>query len=635
MDKLKMASVDIVSENVKKIAEIFPNCVTESSEGKAIDFELLKQELSKDLIEANKERYRIEWPGKKQAINLANKITNKTLRPIKIDSVNFDTTENIYIEGDNLEVLKLMQESYLSKVKMIYIDPPYNTGKDFIYNDNFDKDKLDELIESGQLNELSQRLTVNQETSGRYHSDWLSMMYSRLKLARNLLTTDGAIFISIDDNEISNLKKICDEIFGENNFINSITVKMSEMKGAKLAHIDKRFPKIKEYLLIYCKNKDDFSLNPVKIEKNESDLKGYVKYYAKQISNLEDSCEKWKFESVSMDYETKIQNAKSLIYLVTPDADKNVEAPINTFTFLENTSGKKEYFYNDDGVIKKVLFLYDNLTTYQGDLWTNISTININKENYDIPTYSNGQKPLELLMTIYKSFLSGNDLVLDFFSGSATSADALLRYNESTSSNNKFIMVQIPEEIKVLPGMDNETKKSIEKMIVFLTNIKKPLFLTEIGKERIRRSIESLKNSLNLDKEVGFRCFYLDESNMNNVYYRPQDYDQSKIDMFANNVKADRSGEDLLIQIMLDWGLQLNHKIMLKTISGKNVYSVNGDSLYACFDERLDENFARELAKEKPLRIVFRDSSFKDNNSKINVKQLLKQLSPETEMKVI
>ncbi|OQW68682.1 MAG: site-specific DNA-methyltransferase [Proteobacteria bacterium ST_bin12] len=604
-DKLDMQSPDLVNQNIEKLAELFPNCVTESANGKAIDFDLLKQELSHAVVEGNKERYRLEWPGKREAIVTANLPTTKTLRPVREDSVNFDNTENIYIEGDNLEVLKLLQESYLGKIKMIYIDPPYNTGNDFVYKDNFAKDKDEELFESGQSDELGQRLVLNPETSGKYHSDWLSMMYPRLKLARNLLAEDGVIFISIDDRETENLKKICNEIFGDNNVEELIWNKEAEGSSGTLKQI-LRFRIIHETILVCYKHIDlvEFSrisepllgkeneLQTANLAVNEENVRdGHINWMEITAPNGKKWLKHWKFNN----QEIKRLLEEDLIYwgkdgtnqprLIIPTDHRRKVYLKSIINKGGTTQGRKDF----EELMQEGVFSYP--------------------------------KPVSLISLLIQ--ISDCDgILLDFFSGSATSAHSVLSINSDStdkSKNIKYIQVQLPEQ----------TSENSEAYKAGFKNI------CEIGKERIRRAAKKIKEETGADIDYGFRVYRLDESNMQDVYYRPQDFDQAKMDLFGDNVKPDRTEDDLLAQVMLDWGLPLSLKIEQANVAGKKVFRVAENSLFACFDRDIDEAFAKEIAKEKPLRMVFKDAGFKDDTAKTNVKQLLKQLSPETEMKVL
>lgn len=671
-DKLDLKTPNLVTENFEKLAALFPNCVTEGPDGKAIDFDMLKQELSEAVIEGNKERYRLEWPGKREAIVTANLPTSKTLRPVREDSVDFDTTENLYIEGDNLEVLKLLQESYLGKIKMIYIDPPYNTGKDFVYKDNFSKKAQEELIASGQKDEYNQRLVANPETSGRYHSDWLSMMYPRLKLARNLLTDDGVIFISINNIEISNVRKICDEIFSEQNFIECITWNKRVPKN------DKGIGNIHEYVLIYVRSIEHEHLFKMPKEGLEEifELTSKLKKQRVPIPEAEAEIKKL-YKKRGFDRGITLYNSL--------DKDYNLWGKINMSWPNANTFGprydvlhpvlKKPVKVPDRGWRwKEETFLkeldYDNVIELEdgsymcGKIWfaknlkTQPSSIKYLKEvdsmllRSIISTKSDGgieteklfqnksvfsyPKPSSLLKSLIESIELENGIVLDFFSGSSTTADAVMQSNSENKLNLKFIMVQLPENLdESINVVDSNSNQVIKNAISILDLLNKPHLLTELGKERIRRAATKIKEESGADIDYGFRVYRLDSSNMEDVYYKPQDYDQGNLDLFADHIKTDRTPDDLLAQVMLDWGLPLSLPIEQATITGKKVFKVAENSLYACFDTGIDEAFAKEIAKEAPLRIVFKDSGFKDDTAKTNVKQLLKQLSPETEMKVI
>jgi adenine-specific DNA-methyltransferase len=637
-DKLDLSSPDLVNKNFEKLAELFPNCVTESAEGKAIDFDLLKQELSHAVVEGNKERYRLEWPGKKEAIVTANLPTTKTLRPVREDSVDFDNTENLYIEGDNLEVLKLLQESYLGKIKMIYIDPPYNTGKDFVYKDNFSKDGQEELFASGQRDEYGQRLVGNPETSGRYHSDWLSMMYPRIKLARNLLKDDGVLFMSIDDNESDNLRKICDEIFGENNFIVSLAVQLNP-RGR---HLDNFVARTHENILVYGK---DLALDTVMtgIEKSGSmeseygdeDNRGpYRKIGLRNRNQAFNPRTRPKLfyplfvnpdtKSVSLHEDSKhtekvLPETSDGVQTCWTWGKVKVERENNLLIGVQVNGGwqvfRKDYLYDEDG--KKALTLVKSLWTdkeINNDYGKKSIKSLFDKNVMDFP------KAPELIEKLLQcGIIEEHSIVLDFFSGSATTAHAVMELNAKEGKKINYIMVQLAEKV----DENNNAYKAGLKTIC------------EIGKERIRRAAKKIKEETGADIDYGFRVYRLDESNMEDVYYKPQEYSQDKLDLFADNVKSGRTSDDLLAQVMLDWGLPLSLKIVQANINGKKVFKVAENSLFACFDDGIDEAFAKAIAEEQPLRIVFKDSGFKDDTAKTNVKQLLKQLSPETEMKVI
>ena len=620
-DKLDMQSPDLVQDNLEKLAALFPNCITESADGKAVDLDLLKQELSYQVVEGNKERYRLEWPGKREAIVTANIPTTKTLRPIREESVDFDNTENLYIEGDNLEVLKILQESYLGKIKMIYIDPPYNTGKDFVYKDNFKKELSEELFESGQKDEYNQRLVANPETSGRYHSDWLTMMYPRLKLARNLLRDDGVIFISIDDNEVHNLRKICDDIFGESNFIANVIwqKKFSRANDATF------FSSMHDHILCYCRKNilnDSSGWKIGLLPRGDEIPAGY--------SNP-DNDNRGLWTSVAL--QAKSGSDKSRYEIITPNG-RTCLPPNGRFwsvsrdTYDRLVSEDRIWFgVEGNGTPRQKTFLSEvqnglrpNTILLHTEAGHNQKGKQETKVLFDDISLFDGPKPtklIKLLNTIAN--LEDNDIILDFYSGSSTTADAIMQSNSESDFKVKYIMIQLPEST----SDDSDAKKEGYKNIC------------EIGKERIRRAGKKIKEETKADIDYGFRVYRIDESNMQDVYYRPQDYTKTMLESMEDNVKEGRSSDDLLAQVMLDWGLPLSLKIMQKKVAGKLVYEVAENSLIACFDEGINEEFAKEIAKEKPLRIVFRDTGFTDDTAKTNVKQLLKQLSPVTEMKVL
>lgn len=659
-DRLDLTSPDLVIENFEKLSALFPNCIIEGPDGKAIDFDLLKQELNHAVIDGNKERYRLEWPGKREAIVTANLPTTKTLRPIREESVDFDNTENLYIEGDNLEVLKILQESYLGKIKMIYIDPPYNTGKDLVYKDNFSQSEEEFKKESGIKDDYNQRLIVNPDSAGRYHSDWLDMMYPRLKLGRNLLRSDGLIFISIDDHEVVNLRKICDDIFGSSNFIGTI----ANINNPKGRSDDKYIATAHEYIVVYAKAID--TVATYGFEPDEKIIRRY---------NKEDSIGRYR----------EIDLRK------TGENDLREDRPNLFYYFLYNESKNDLYATRKDEIpqgYKQIKPLRqdgkegnwrwgmdnanDNLSKLQAKwmparkIWGVFEKDYLKDRGFIKPTSSwtfkdvNSERGSETFInlgfdkrvfpkpkpigTIKRALevgtsKNGSDIILDFFSGSASTAHAVMELNKLDKGNRVHIQVQIPENTPI---------DSYAKEVGFET-------ISEIGKERIRRAGEKILVELDTEKkeekdtivfeedssnsdfilDVGFRVYRLDSSNMQDVYYRPQDYQQDNLKLFADNVKPDRTPDDLLAQVMLDWGVSLSLKIEQVKVNGKSVFKVAENSLFACFDSGIDETFAKEIAKEKPLRIVFKDNGFKDDTAKVNVKQLLKQLSPETEMKVI
>jgi adenine-specific DNA-methyltransferase len=632
MEKLKMQSPDKIDENLAKIAKIFPHVITESKdqEGnitKAIDFDLLKQSLSSVLVEDDAERYRLDWPGKKASLLKANSPINKTLRPCREESVNFDTTENLYLEGDNFEVLKILQESYLNKVKMIYIDPPYNTGKDFVYTDKFkiDKDEYEEEI--GVYDEEGGRLFKNTDTNGRFHSDWLSMMYERLIVARDLLKEDGVIFISIDDNEVHNLRKICDEVFGEENFVASVVRRRRQSQ----ANLSSNISAIHEHLLIISKssalelNKVDANINIKAFKNNDSDPRGpYVTMPCTNKGGAKYSIttptgrvieEEWRFKK---DTYQKLFDDNRLVFPREGDGKPRYKL------FLEE---KKKM-----GVIPNTW--WDDVSSNQ-EASKEIKRI---FKNYIFDT----PKPIEFIIKAIIIGSNKSDIILDFFSGSATTAHAVMQLNAEDGGKRKFIMVQLPE-------------KTDEKSEAYKAGYET---ISDIGKERIRRAgkqiLEELKakqaklgdklfedekaqelESKLANLDIGFRVYKTDSSNMKDVYYHPNDYEQMTVDELVSNTKEDRSPEDLLTQVILDLGLELNLPIEKQRIKKNDVYFVLHNSLVACFDDELDFDIVDEIAKVKPLKVVFKDSSFKDDKDRINLESRFKRLSPDTAIKVL
>lgn len=615
MKKLSMKSVDLTQKNIEKIAELFPNVITEvrDENGKlkhAVDFDLLKQELSDILVEGEKERYQLTWPGKKQAILNANMPINKTLRPVKEDSVDWDHTQNLYIEGDNLEVLKLLQESYLNKIKCIYIDPPYNTGKDFIYKDDFREPAEEYLEESGQVDEDGNRLFQNTESNGRFHSDWLTMMYPRLKIARNLLREDGVIFISIDDNEVHNLRKIFDEIFGKENFICTFMWKRKK----EISSDSKNVAIQGEYILAYSKSEGvEFQAEPLSKEYIETS------YY-----DPTESFPDGKWRPVPLTVSKGLNGGGYRYKVVTPGGkihDRLWAYPEKGFKKLLE-EGRVYFGKDNNGVPQRVIYAHESKGQPTTNYWDKVAS---NKEGKkEILTlfgdnYFDTPKPTVLICRLLKLVVEDNDIILDFFSGSATTAHAVMKLNAEDGGNRKYIMVQLPE-----PTDENsEAYKAGYKNIC------------EIGKERIRRAAKKIKEETGAGIDYGFRVFRVDSSNMKDVYYTPDKLGQGNIEDLASNIKEDRTGEDLLIQVMLELGLELSLPMETKQIEGKAVHYVAGNSLIACFDEDVPESVIKQIAKDNPLRVVFRDSSFKDDSARINVEELFKMLSPGTEIQVL
>jgi adenine-specific DNA-methyltransferase len=641
MNKLSMKSVDGTERNIESIAELFPNVITEARDehGKvkrAVDFDLLKQELTDILVEGDKERYHLTWPGKKEAIVNANTPIDKTLRPIKEDSVDWDNTQNLYIEGDNLEVLKLLQESYLNKVKCIYIDPPYNTGRDFLYKDNFSESVNGYYEASGQVDEEGNRLYQNTESNGRFHSDWLTMMYSRLKVARNLLSDDGVVFISIDDNEVDNLRKVCDEIYGVDNFI-AETIRVSN--SAK--NNSRQFSITHDYCLIYAKNK--ILLNEWKVPRN-----GYEEFIkrAKSLVRKGLGLEDIKRELRELTKYPRFYDFDHYTYCdqkgvfrandLTAPSSKNYFDILHPVTQKPCKKGRRGWAYSRESInelIKedKILFgeneqsvpqlkcyLEDTiLQTPRGIMFydSQIDTkwLKTNALNFDYA------KPVEYIKQLIRVLDDKNSIILDFFSGSSTTAHAAMKLNAEDDGNRKYIMVQLPEET----DEQSEAYKAGYKNIC------------EIGKERIRQATKKIKEETNADIDYGFRVFRLDSSNMKDVYYTPDKLGQADMDDLTSNIKEDRTSEDLLVQVMLECGLELSLPMETKQIEGKTVIYVAGNSLITCFDEDISESIIEEIAKDQPLRVVFRDNSFKDDSARINVEERFKMLSPNTEIQVL
>ena len=629
MNKLDMESLNIIDENIEKIGNLFPNVIVESEKGKSIDFDLLKQELSNVLVDENKEKYQLAWPGKKEAILTANTPINKTLRPVKEKSVDFDNTQNIYIEGDNLEVLKILQESYLNKIKCIYIDPPYNTGNDFIYNDKFINEN--ELEESGQIDEYNNRLISNKDGNGRFHSSWLSMIYPRLKICRNLLTSKGVVFISIDDNELANLKRLCDEIFGENNFVGCFTRATGTTTGQDANKIGSSL----DYCLVYSKS-NDFSLMGIELDEkdlkrfNEKDEKGaYSILQLRKTGNADR-----KEDRPNMFYAIKAPDGTD-VYPFGPNnylsrwrvARNTYEELLNNNMIIWKESQENEVFiegYMKSRWIPYVKYYAEGRTKQISNLLQNIdgnkkASIEI-KELFGSKGIFDNPKPTEFVRLLLQiSNLEDNDIVLDFFSGSATTAHAVLKYNVINNSKIQYIMTQLNEKC--------DDKTEAYKM-GFKT-------ICDIGEERIRRAGKKIKEETNADIDYGFRVYKVDSSNMKDVYYATTDLKQSQLNMFESNVKEDRTSEDLLTQVILDLGLTLDLKIEEKKILNNNVYFVEENSLVACFDDVIDINIIDEICKCNPLKIVFKESSFKTDSDKINTFERIKKLSSETEINII
>jgi adenine-specific DNA-methyltransferase len=652
MEKLKLSTNDNIEKNINFISSHFPQCMVESIVDNkiisTIDFDLLKQELSDHIVDGTKERYRFEWPGKKEALLKSNEPIQKTLRPHITDSLFFDRTKNIYVEGDNLDVLKLLQESYLNKIKVIYIDPPYNTGNNFIYKDNFTQDKGMELEESGQIDEYNNKLVKNQESNGRFHSDWLSMMYSRIRIAKNLLKNDGVIFISIDDNEVHNLRKICDEIFGENNFIDIFNWAKTETP----ANLSKKSKKVIEYILCYQKSKNDIKFRgKVKESLSSNGLLNQTNKVGKLIfpkdivvTNIEDGLVKkgtYGTDSyvINLLEDTEVKNGLFVkeIHLeakfkwtqdkLNEEIKRGTQIKIPTIR-LSPSYEKSEYEPE----------VPPNLINSKVEVGTNenagvhLSKI-FGKKVFDFP------KPVNLLKYLINFNIEENDICLDFFSGSGTLAEAVMEISLETKI--RYICVQIPEELDIKNGRTEAEREIIQNAIDFLKAHAKTTNLCELAKERIRRAGAKILEE-NKDKEgienldIGFRVFKVDSSNMKDVYYNPDEIRQDNLFEMISNIKDGRTDLDLLFQVLLDSGVELTLPIEEKQIVGKKVYFVDGNVLAACFEDNLTEEFVTELSKcEDLLKVVFRDSSFGSDDSRINVEQIFKQYSPDTQIRVI
>lgn len=620
-DQLKMHSPNLVDTNIDKISALFPNCITEAQDGngvlkKFVDFDLLKQELSQVLVEGEQERYRLDWVGKKEAILTANAPIAKTLRPCREESVNFDKTENLFIEGDNLEALKLLQENYLGKVKMIYIDPPYNTGNDFIYEDDF-AESTDAFFEkSNQVDEEGNRLIANTESNGRFHSDWLTMMYSRLKLARSLLADDGAIFISIDDGEQANLKKICDEVFGSNNFVADAIWRSKDNSNNDA----KKFSIDHNHTLIYSKQS---SWQPQKLHDDSKRT---------HFKNPDNDPKGPYFDGNPLNSPNYREN---LIYdLVAPNGNI-ITPPKNGWRWSKALMQQKiasgEIRFNEMQTnIKRRTYLADMEGLPPSTLLIDLEQTGHNRQaKYELlklfpEDIFQTPKPTKLIKYILKlSNLDNGDIFLDFFSGTSTSADALMQLNAEDGGKRKFIMVQLPEA-------------SDEKSDAYKAGYKN---IAEISKERIRRAGKKIIED-NASKEgienldIGFRVLKIDSTNMKDVYYTPDALKQADMLDLASNIKEDRTSEDLLFQVMLDWGLELSLPIERKTIAGKEVFYVAGNSLVACFDD-LTFDVVDEVAKDLPLRFVSAEKAIHLDHDKTNIKERFKQLSPDTEVKFL
>ena len=621
MDKLRMQSSNGVEDNITKIAQLFPDCVTEIVDERSgqpkhlIDFEKLKQNLSDSVMSERAERYQFTWPDKSKAILLANSPINATLRPCREDSIDFDNTQNLYIEGDNLDVLKCLKETYLHKVKMIYIDPPYNTGNDFVYEDDFAQSSEEYLANSGQFDEQGNRMFTNAESNGRFHTDWLNMIYPRLKVARDLLTDDGVMFISIDDNEQGNIQKVCNEIFGENNFVGQL-IHQRAKGGGQAKYIVKGH----DYILVYGKNLKNITLARKKIiQKPTTTINGeqYIinddiirKVFGKYDKSLGDrrcfyeELEKYKGKAKKEEIDRKLRTGELFL----------IENRFNMHTICryEKVTDATSKMYSilkinpEDSIIK--------VLSEEGK--KDLDALGIFGFSYP--------KPVEIIRQLVDAGTEkkGTNIILDFFSGSATTAHAVMQLNSEDGGNRKFIMVQLPE-------------KTDEKSEAFKAGYKN---ICEIGKERIRRAGKKIKEespSTTQDLDTGFRVLKLDSTNMQDIYYSPKDISQADLFSQVDNVKPDRTGEDLLFQVMLELGATLDSKIETTTVAGKTIYNVAEGYLVACFDPDVTDEVVKAIAQMQPAYAVLRDTSMKDDSTATNFEQIFKTYSPDTVTKIL
>ncbi len=656
MDKLKMMSRDVVGGNVQKIAALFPQCVTErldkdSKPELAIDFDKLRAELSNEVLDEGEERYQFTWPDKRAASRLANTPTTQTLRPCREESVDFDTTQNLYIEGDNLDVLKVLRETYLGKVKMIYIDPPYNTGNDFVYNDDFAQGKGDFEAQSGLFddegNQIVDPMQRNTESNGRFHTDWLNMIYPRLKVARDLLSDDGVIFISIDDNEVDNLRKVCDEIFGRNNYVNTFSW-VNNLTGRQIS--GKGAAKTWEPILVYAKNIFSIKTFDIDIEFAKNNMPDSYKGFNKDIR--EDEFGSFAIGDTLYNHNRKFneETRPNLVYSIfyNPVTKEIKSGDIHDLIpgFIEipphtNGDGVHKYHawrwsrlkvdsesYNlivlpmPKGGFEIYTRIREFTTTTLKDVITNISNGDSEVQKlFENHKYFDYPKSVALLRTLI-GFSNKDSLILDFFSGSATTAHAVMKLNAEDGGHRKFIMVQLPE----VTDEKSEARKAGYKNIC------------EIGKERIRRAGRKVKEEAGImaqDLDIGFRVLKLDSSNMEDVYYTPDDFNANNLFTLADNIKPDRTSEDLLFQVMLDLGIELSAKIEKTEIAGKEVWCVDGGYLMACFDREVNEATITEIAKQKPVYFVMRDASAANDNVLDNFDQLFANYSPDTTCKIL
>ncbi len=648
MDKLNMQTTNIVDENIKRIGELFPNCLTErlNDEGKpevAVDFDQLRQELSKDIVEGAEERYQFTWPDKRNAIRLANAPTTDTLRPCREESVDFDNTQNLYIEGDNLQVLKLLRENYLGKVKMIYIDPPYNTGNDFVYNDDFSQTTGEYIHNSGQEDEEGNRLVANTESNGRFHTDWLNMIYPRLKVAKDLLSEDGAVFISIDDNEVENIRKLCDEIFGAVNFAGQVVV----VNNPKGRNDSKHFAICNEYAVVYGKKKYETCGLPLSEEqlalfdKEDDNGNKYQLRDLRKRGNADKRSDRPNmffpiyFEPNTKQVSLEMNDGWIEIYPIKGDGTegrwrwgKDRVAKYISLIVPKQVKGKDkwgvEYKIYLNSKLNPLIDDEEEISSKPKTIWQDsLISSDIARRTlkslmeaniFDFP------KSVELIKRFVQIASKEDSLILDFFSGSATTAHAVMQLNAEDGGRRKFIMVQLPEATD-------------EKSEAYKAGYKS---ICEIGKERIRRAGKKIKEESPLttqDLDTGFRVLKLDSSNMQDVYYTPSEFNEHKL--FDDNIKPDRTEEDLLFQTMIDLGIELSAKTEKRSIAGKTVWSVSDGYLMACFDEEVNETAITEIARQHPYYFVMRDSSLANDQVADNFEQIWEEYSKDTVRRIL
>ena len=622
MEKLKMHSPNLTQDNIARIRDLFPGCVTEAkgedgSVKLAVDFDQLRQELAESIVEGPQERYHLNWPGKREALLAANAPIAKTLRPCREESVEFDNTKNLFIDGDNLDALKLLQEPYLGKVKLIYIDPPYNTGNDFIYDDDFAEDAHEYLRRSNQVDAEGNRLVANAASNGRFHSDWLSMIYPRLKTARNLLADDGVLFVSADYHESANLRRLCDEIFGEQNFQADI----SWQKRYTRSNNTQDFTTVVEHILVYSRS-DAFVVNLLP-RTDEADGR---------YSNPDnDPRGPWKGASF-LNPATPEQRPNLCYQITNPNTGSTATPTTNAWRRSKEEFDRLQneglLYWGADGsspVPSIKMFLTEARGLTPINFWEHTYAGNTDDGTRDVSSLFGSKvfdnpKPVQLMKRILEHATTSDSIILDFFAGSGSMAHAVLEKNAEDGGTRRFIMIQIDEKTP-----DDSTANKVG----FNT-------IAEVSKERIRRASKKVGED-GAKVDIGFRVLKIDTSNMADVYYAPDALDKAKFDLFVDNIRPDRTPEDLLFQVMLDWGVDLALPISKQSIQGRDVFLVDGNALAACFDASgsVDEAFVKELAKHQPLRVVFRDAGYKNSAVKINVEQIFKLLSPATEVKCI